>query len=69
MAEDCPICCSQYTPTVRKKVECSHCQHACCSGCLQQYLLNLQSDPHCMNNECKHAFDGEFLAMHLPKTR
>ena len=65
---ECGVCCEPYTRAVRKKVECSHCQTACCSSCLQQYLLTLQGDAHCMNPECKRAFDGEFLAMHLPKT-
>lgn len=65
-AEECPVCCEQYTKQHRKKVECAHCQTACCSGCLQQYLLTLQSDAQCMG--CKRAFDGEFLSMHLPKT-
>jgi len=65
-AAECPVCCETYTKQHRKKVECAHCQTACCSGCLQQYLLTLQADAQCMG--CKHAFDGEFLSMHLPKT-
>lgn len=65
---DCAICCQPYTKAARKRVECSHCHAACCLACLQQYLLNLQGDAHCMNPECKRALDGEFLSMHLPKT-
>lgn len=65
-AAECPVCCEQYTKQHRKKVECGYCHTACCSSCLQQYLLTLQADAHCMG--CKRTMDGEFLAMHLPKT-
>jgi len=64
--EECPVCCHAYTQHQRKKVECGYCQTACCTTCLQQYLLTLQSDAQCMG--CKRAMDGEFLSMHLPKT-
>ena len=62
----CNICCEKYTAVQRKRVECGHCGEASCSVCLQRYLLTLQGDPHCM--ACKHSLDGEFLAMHLPRT-
>lgn len=64
--EECPICCNVYTDHQRRLVQCGYCQSSCCSACLQQYLLGLSGDAHCMT--CKHAFDGEFLGMHLPKT-
>lgn len=64
----CMICCEAYTPTVRRRVECSGCGTACCASCLAQYVLSLQAEPYCMNNECKRSFDRDFLAMHLPKT-
>lgn len=67
-AMECAVCCEAYTQVARKKVECPACQTACCSSCLQQYLLSLQGDAHCMNLQCKRAFDGEFLSLHLPKT-
>lgn len=66
MANECVICCEAYTAVVRKKVECGHCQEACCAPCFQKYLLSLQGDPHCMS--CKRAFDREFLSMHLSRT-
>lgn len=65
---ECPVCCDAYTQHLRKRVACGYCSTACCSGCLQTYLLTLQSDAQCMNPECKRAMDGEFLSMHLPKT-
>lgn len=66
MDEECPICCEPYTKQQRKQVQCAYCQTACCSSCLQQYLLTLQSDAQCMG--CKRVLGGEFLSMHLPKT-
>lgn len=63
--EECPVCISAYTKQQRKRVECSWCGVACCSACLQQYVLTLQGDPHCMG--CKRRMDGEFLAAHLPR--
>lgn len=65
-AAECPVCCTAYTRHQRRKVECAYCQTACCSACLQQYLLGLQADAQCMG--CRRALDGEFLSMHLPKT-
>ena len=55
-----------FTRFQRKSVECNFCHHTCCASCLQQYLLTLQADAQCMS--CRHAFDGEFLAMHLSKS-
>lgn len=70
MADDseCMICCETYTRAARKRVACPHCDTACCSACFAKYLLGLTAEAHCMNGECKRAFDGEFLAMHLPRT-
>ena len=60
------MCCEKYTRQHRKRVECGYCGVACCTACLQQYLLSLQSEAHCMG--CRRAMDGELLSMHLPKT-
>ena len=67
-ATECPLCCEQYTQHLRKRVACGYCDTACCSGCLQTYLLTLQSEAQCMSPDCKRAMDGEFLSMHLPRT-
>lgn len=69
MSDDqCMICCEHFTKSVRKKVECGHCGTSACATCFAQYLLGLQGEPHCMNNDCRKTFDREFLAMHLTKT-
>jgi hypothetical protein len=65
-AGECPICCQAFTKQQRREVQCGYCQTSCCAACLQQYLLGLAGDAHCMT--CKRVFDGEFLGMHLPKT-
>ena len=66
MDAECPVCCEGYTKQQRKKVECGYCGTACCSACLQKYLLTLQADAQCMG--CRRAMDSEFLSMHLTKT-
>jgi hypothetical protein len=65
---ECCVCCESYNKTSRKKAQCAHCDTACCSACLAKYLLGLPGDAHCMNPQCKKAFDGEFLSLYLSKT-
>jgi hypothetical protein len=63
---ECPVCCAHYTPHQRRRVDCGHCGGEYCAACLQQYLLGHAGDAQCM--VCRAGLDGEFLAMHLPKT-
>lgn len=65
-AGECPVCCDKYTHQQRKRVTCAYCDTECCSGCLQTYLLTLQSDAQCMG--CRRHMNGEVLATYLPKT-
>jgi hypothetical protein len=47
-SNECPVCISTYNNTTRKKVKC-YCKFEVCSGCCKQYLLELNTDPRCMN--------------------
>lgn len=46
---DCSICCSPYTKTLRKQVQCPYCQYTCCQVCLRQYFLTIQDEPNCIS--------------------
>lgn len=56
---DCPVCCTPYTPSVRRPLECPGCQYAACTTCVKKYLLSISHDAECMH--CHHPFDREFL--------
>ena len=62
----CNICFEKFTGVVRARVQCPYCPTASCKVCLQQYLLNLSEDPHCMS--CKREWNREFLDIHLTST-
>lgn len=46
--EECTVCCC----TGYKKIKCVECQYEACMLCNQKYLLDITSDPHCMNCRC-----------------
>ena len=66
VSEKCNICFEKFTTTVRARIQCPFCPSATCKTCLQQYLLTLSEDPHCMG--CKREWNREFLDIHLPAT-
>lgn len=57
--EDCTICCEPYNKVKRVKVTCPTCDVSCCRACIQRYMLDTQSDPHCMS--CRTAWNREFV--------
>lgn len=66
VSEKCNICFDKFTTTLRARIQCPFCPSATCKTCLQQYLLSLSEDPHCMG--CKREWNREFLDIHLPAT-
>lgn len=60
---ECGVCCSGETGT--KMVQCAECQHQACCSCVQTYLVEITSDPHCMN--CRQVWDVLFLRKNLEK--
>ena len=59
---DCAICCEK----ISKSVTCIFCEFTACSICTRRYLLDTESDPHCMS--CKKQWSRDFLDSALPKT-
>lgn len=65
MSDDCGICCSPYTKTTRKMVECNNCNYQACSKCVQYYILHTNSEVKCMN--CNVAWSMNFLFENFSK--
>jgi hypothetical protein len=63
---ECPICIDKFTNSVRKELACPHCQNACCTKCVQRYLLESAKDPHCLH--CMKEWSRQFLQNNLPKS-
>jgi hypothetical protein len=64
--EECPICVSQFTTTVKKPISCPKCNHVACIQCVRQYMLGLINDPHCMN--CNFGWTPTFIRQNLTIT-
>ena len=59
---DCVVCCEK----LLKSVTCNFCDFKSCSSCTRRYLLDTESDPHCMG--CKKQWSRDFLDTSFPKT-
>jgi hypothetical protein len=58
--EQCSICCLDFTPVVRHKIECpGGCDLTACLACVKTYLLERPLQPCCMN--CRIAWTPEFI--------
>jgi hypothetical protein len=55
----CQICCESFNLRTRIKVSCGYCNLEACRACVQQYLVGIVDDPHCM--QCKNAWNREFV--------
>jgi len=56
---DCSICCEKLNLSTRAKVSCNYCDLECCRKCIQKYLTEITTDPHCM--KCKNIWNREFI--------
>ncbi len=45
---DCNICCFKFTPTLRRKYTCFHCDESICCKCLITYISNEIENPKCL---------------------
>lgn len=59
--EDCSICCDTYNKSNRTKIVCPTCNVSFCRTCVQRYMLDTQSDAHCMS--CRTGWNREFVDM------
>jgi len=65
----CSICFDEFNKSTRMKSSCPYCKTGICRTCLQAYLLNDISDtPRCINNECGHGWERDFLDTCLTAT-
>ena len=60
----CPICVENMKS---KKCVCAYCKFTTCLDCAKTYLLSCQT-PSCMNPDCKHEWNNDFLYDTFTKT-
>ena len=63
---ECPICCEKFSLKLRIKIPCNYCDFECCRQCIQKYLTEIATDPHCM--QCKNIWNREFIDSACTKT-
>lgn len=63
---DCSVCCERFNEKNHKKVACNYCDLECCRTCIQKYLTEITTDPHCM--QCKNIWNREFIDSACTKT-
>ena len=59
---DCVICCE----ILAKSISCQFCEFETCSTCCKRYLLDTESDPHCMS--CKKQWSRDFIDKSFTKS-
>ena len=65
----CCICFDTFNKSTRCPSKCPYCSIQICRTCLQTYLLGDSSDiPKCVNPECGHGYNREFLDGELTST-
>lgn len=60
----CNICCEPLNQSTRKPITC-FCDFSACKQCSEKYLLDILTDPHCMN--CRKEWNREFLDAQFTK--
>ncbi len=69
MASTCAVCLDDTNKSTRFPTECPYCHTVVCRTCLQIYLLNdINDTPRCVNNDCGHGWEREFLDDSLTRT-
>lgn len=63
--EDCVICClTLHKKGIRRPIKCFNCDDIACLVCNRRYLLECETDPHCMF--CKTGWTFNFLSQNFP---
>lgn len=63
--QNCNICIENFNKSTHQIIKCM-CEYSCCKTCAKTYLLNLDTDPNCMN--CQVKWTREFLHENFDKT-
>jgi hypothetical protein len=64
--QQCPVCIENYNKTGHLQCICAYCKYSVCRGCIQQYLINIEEDAHCMN--CRKKWSREQVDEFVSKT-
>lgn len=65
----CIVCFETFNKSTRKQSKCPYCNVEICRTCLQTYLLNdINDTPLCVNPECGHGMDREFVDSQVTKS-
>lgn len=63
---ECNICCSPFNKSTKSKITCPKCDFSSCKICFKKWILEVVSNPRCMN--CKREYSYEHLTKTLPLT-
>ena len=58
----CLICCENFNKSNHKHAACQYCNYNVCTTCAETWLLGTTQDAHCMNDQCKKAWNQELLS-------
>jgi hypothetical protein len=61
----CNICCLPFNKSTRKEISCKYCPDKACMECIKHYLLDTNSEYHCMF--CRNKWSRDILAEKLPQ--
>jgi len=60
-SKECQICWNSFNKSTRSKTSCPSCSLDVCRACVKIYLLSSSELAHCMNPDCKSAWDRVFI--------
>lgn len=65
----CAVCFESFNKSTRAKTSCPFCETSVCRTCLQTYVLgDIRDSPPCVNPECEHEWDRDFLDEQFTRT-
>ena len=64
---ECDICELAFNKSSRSKIICPKCNLEVCKNCFKRWILEVVSNPRCMNTECKGEYSYEYLTKTLPQ--
>jgi hypothetical protein len=68
-SSQCAVCFDTFNKSTRAKTSCPGCEISICRTCLQTYVLNdIRDAPPCVNTECTHGWDRDFLDSEFTRT-
>lgn len=62
----CVICCGKINKSTQKEIKCDICEFVACLLCIKRYILDSNTDYHCMN--CRNKWNRSILVDKLPQS-